>query len=147
MSDYIDTREGWRQITGAPAGDEDEIRYRDRDGNVRYWVREEPVPPLPIWAVVQYGGGVDDPPTTWVHTPMGWLQWTDQGWFSPAPEWSPPPGFEVLSEPRNVTAKAVLAEVSDYFDGAWRPGSERLFSYDKQRALFERVEKKLGVDQ
>jgi hypothetical protein len=49
MTDYIDTREGWREATEEDYRDATEwlTAYSKSGGITRRWVREEPVPPLP----------------------------------------------------------------------------------------------------
>lgn len=122
MSDYIDTRQGWTEVSHSEAGEE-YVVYTDGSRD-RYWVREEPVVPLPPLPTAAY----TVIRVTWVpmHRALNDLfmllpekymndsQWrgaagsSKQAWLIERIS-----GFEVLSEPRAVVTKAVLGRVRE----------------------------------
>jgi len=141
----FDPGEGWREVrsTDALQGRDQLVLYPNggRTADRRYWVREDLMPPLPTvpYTVIRVTWKDGQPAKEYALIGGRW------GVMRPDELAEQMAGFEVLSEPRAVTAKALLAELEDYFDGAWTPGHERLFSYDHERALFARLRTTFGA--
>lgn len=110
MSDYIDTREGWREGRADKAIYPYLVQFNS-EGIGRYWVREEPVPPLPTepYTVIYTTGakGYSD----WAlvrRVSEDWAELAKGSVFTDEQLLRCITGFEVLSEPRAVTAKTVI---------------------------------------
>jgi hypothetical protein len=121
MSDF-DPGEGWRSIGKnlIPEGAES-IVHATGPTEWTAWVREDPKPPLPTarYTVILVNWK-DESDTSPVLIRLGsptrpqWL--TDAGEIVGNADWVERhiTGFEILSEPRAVTAKALLEEVREY---------------------------------
>lgn len=68
---------------------------------------------LPIGTMIKFPShGADDPSTFHFHTPHGWAMSTKAGLRLNAVGWEPIGAYEVVSEPRTATAKAVLDRIA-----------------------------------
>jgi hypothetical protein len=124
MSQHIDTREGWREIN--VRGEEASIyavyqlaEYDKETGNLkRAWVRESPVPPLPTepYTVVRVTRCDEEPTLVGAVLHLDpkddRYPWVGEGDAWPADTIQ---GFEVLSEPRTVTAMAMSTWFRDEY--------------------------------
>jgi hypothetical protein len=121
MSDF-DPGPGWREVTerewlSTPI-DADHLELAS-NGKIRHWVREVPVPALPTapYTVIRVTWRDDqrDPDEYALMVGTGTGKWayllTDAGTFSSDVLATLITSFEVLSEPRAVTAKAVLDHI------------------------------------
>lgn len=116
----FDPGPGWREVTDSEYRHSlGQPRLLSTDGSqgqgTRYWVREAPVPPLPTapYTVIR---------VTWKDTgDQERLVLSDSGtWWGPLMAdglRERITSFEVLSEPRAVTAKAVIDRVSEMWTG------------------------------
>ena len=122
MSDTFDPGPGWRKTDGFEADnvksgpDPRVVEFWDGRGWT-YWVREVPVPLLPTqpYTVIR---------VTWddgAETTEDLILSEDDGWVNLANDHplalGPMISFEILSEPRAVTAKAVLLAAWDEIRG------------------------------
>jgi hypothetical protein len=102
------------------------VAFREEDGSWSYWVREAPMPPLPTapYTVIRVTwrrdfplpGGVGPTSDRVLDSIGNWQPITPGGTYRPASLQRDITGFEVLSEPRAVTAKAVLDEVAGWIE-------------------------------
>jgi hypothetical protein len=144
MADHIDTRDGWLEYDESKQTYEGNLAnvlvlYDNRGRQVRRWTREESVPPLPTtpgtvigigdWRLVRLEPYETGLPGAWEMLP---IPEAVQGSLSRAgakaqcvygDEWVQAEaqqygGFETLSEPRVVTARAVV-----HFLGSRRAGT------------------------
>jgi hypothetical protein len=112
MSDF-NPGPGWRQVDKFPGYDHEHVAAVTPQGKSLYWVREPPVPPLPTapYTVIRAWWGTD----TWSALTLA----EDGAWLSARgnayndDELAQMVRFEVLSEPRAVTAKAVLDAIRE----------------------------------
>lgn len=117
MSEYIDTRDGWREISGTESSSGQDIlvlRIGGRAGRYqnRYWVREDPVPPLPTVRNTVIRVSCDGPEAgCWFLGGEFWWQIGSELELSTEDLHERIAGFEVLAEPRAAVAEQVLAQV------------------------------------
>lgn len=145
--------DGWRPlaIDEILEGGGEVITY-STGADMRSWVREVPVPPLPTapYTVIRV---TYDP----AKTQYEFCLWPDYGW------WSKDggrlieeriTGFEVLAEPTPRVAlyeeqqrvvRDVIDAAEEFFDQVRTPGRMRVLSYDLQQALFAHIRGKFGV--
>lgn len=121
MSDFT-PGEGWREMN---ADERYEGPRRDQlmwtgtaVGDVRYFVREEPMPPLPtadgtVIDVVWSDHGRERTYNRLTLASNRWWPITNGDWHGPHFLVERIRSFEVVSEPRGVTAKAVIARVRE----------------------------------
>jgi hypothetical protein len=114
MNDY-DPGPGWREVdTSASSAEDHTLRLVERGGRIlQAWVREESVSPLPTepYTVIRVTSDIDELKGDYA---LG----LDRRWWSLGRgiyiEYFGPglTAFEVLAEPRAVTAKAVLDRIA-----------------------------------
>ena len=121
MSDF-NPGEGWREVRyGAELSGHEHITWDSTglaDSTARIWVREEPVPPLPTEPYTVIRVTWKDEVTRQLLEDDLMLDIDGMYWLDAGDEIAPEAltkriaGFEVLSEPRAVTAKAVLDRIA-----------------------------------
>ena len=113
MSDF-NPGEGWRLTSDYEEyrNAEDSIRLDETGAGPRFWVRESPVPPLPtaVNSAIRAYWGSELQTDLWL-TDFGWV--SRLGSVYREADMAQLVRYKVLSEPRGVTAKAVIEYIRD----------------------------------
>jgi hypothetical protein len=124
MSDYIDTREGFKEVDPESVGRHDLLMVDPETGRIaRAWVREQPAPPLPEipYTVIRVMWADPEDDSNDVFALQRTL-WVSADCSIDAVQLRLTiTNFEVLSEPRAVTAKAVLGRLLSRFEAEGMP--------------------------
>jgi hypothetical protein len=117
MSDF-NPGPGWREVDPTETSGREVVSHFPVGAKAgRYWVREAPVPPLPTapYTVISVTESTDPDLRGQVLTFDGAGYWSNSGHtLGPASMARRVQAFEVLSEPRATTAKAVLDRISAF---------------------------------
>jgi hypothetical protein len=152
MSDYIDTRKGWREVDKNASFPQGGLIEFGTNGNVRrQWVREEPGPPLPTepYTVIDADLGAEGDRYVLVRMADGERVHAATGYVIGSDRIT---GFEVLAEPH--TPEWVKALVQHQVEDARRKTAKAVL--DRVRGIvgvpfgskgwYEQVAREFGVE-